>query len=430
MVVQNSPVSPVHTANFSERGSNTRTMTYKNKLTVCFDDILKVGAEMMMQQQLKNVQLDSYLVNGFSQSQQKLLKEKVKLFHGILDDLETSLSQSSSYLETLTALGKEKEKEREEAEKKRAEQENMRKVREQEELKKRQELEEASQQQQLQQNSKEKNGLGLNFSTTAPANTTDANGSKENYQELGSLQSSNQTQLKNANAANNGAAFSPLTTIRIQNQQAQPSDAMFNDLNSMDISMFSGLDSTGFDSTAFNATVDETKGFDDNDSGNNYNDINISSIENNTNNNINSTKNGKDNNNESNKNNNGDEKNKNNNENNENNNNSSEKNNNNNNNNNNDDNGNNNNNNNSGNDNNNTTNNDSSNKNNSITTGNDNENIVNNDLPTTVVSNPGDNPPPADNGEEYLTLNDFNDLNIDWSTTGDNGELDLSGFNI
>lgn len=47
----------------------------------------------------------------------KLLKEKVKLFHGILDDLETSLSQSSSYLETLTALGKEKEKEREEAEK-------------------------------------------------------------------------------------------------------------------------------------------------------------------------------------------------------------------------------------------------------------------------------------------------------------------------
>lgn len=92
-------------------------MTYKNKLTVCFDDILKVGAEMMMQQQLKNVQLDSYLVNGFSQSQQKLLKEKVKLFHGILDDLETSLSQSSSYLETLTALGKEKEKEREEAEK-------------------------------------------------------------------------------------------------------------------------------------------------------------------------------------------------------------------------------------------------------------------------------------------------------------------------
>lgn len=404
MVVQNSPVSSVHTANFSERGSNTRTMTYKNKLTVCFDDILKVGAEMMMQQQLKNVQLDSYLVNGFSQSQQKLLKEKVKLFHGILDDLETSLSQSSSYLETLTALGKEKEKEREEAEKKRAEQENMRKVREQEELKKRQELEEASQQQQLQQNSKEKNDLGLNFSTTAPANTTDANGSKENYQELGSLQSSNQTQLENANAANNGAAFSPLTTTRIQSQQAQPSDAMFNDLNSMDISMFSGLDSTGFDSTAFNATVDETKGFDDNDSGNNYNDINISSIENNTNNNINSTKNGKDNNNESNKNNNGDEKNKNNNENNENNN--------------------------SGNDNNNTTNNDSSNKNNSITTGNDNENIVNNDLPTTVVSNPGDNPPPADNGEEYLTLNDFNDLNIDWSTTGDNGELDLSGFNI
>ena len=244
---------------------STKTMTYKNKLTVCFDDILKVGAEMMMQQQLKNVQLDSYLINGFSQSQQRLLKEKVKLFHGILDDLETSLSQSSSYLETLTAIGKEKEKEREEAEKKRAEQENLRKVKEQEELKKRQELEEASQQQQRQQNSKEKNGLGLNFAATASANTMNANDSRQNYQELGSLQSSNQTpQIENTNAASNGTTFSPLTTMRSQGQQGQPSDAMFNDLNSMDISMFSGLDSTGFDSTAFSSTVDGTKGFDDN----------------------------------------------------------------------------------------------------------------------------------------------------------------------
>ncbi|QHS72220.1 Med2p [Saccharomyces paradoxus] len=419
MVLQNSPASSAHTTNSSERGSNTKTMTYKNKLTVCFDDILKVGAEMMMQQQLKNVQLDSYLINGFSQSQQRLLKEKVKLFHGILDDLETSLSQSSSYLETLTAIGKEKEKEREEAEKKRAEQENLRKVKEQEELKKRQELEEASQQQQRQQNSKEKNGLGLNFAATASANTMNANDSRQNYQELGSLQSSNQTpQIENTNAASNGTTFSPLTTMRSQGQQGQPSDAMFNDLNSMDISMFSGLDSTGFDSTAFSSTVDGTKGFDDNNLGNNYNGISISSIENNTKNNTDSIKNGKDNNSK----NNDKDKDKDNNNN--------ETNNSNNNNNNNNDNDNDEeskNNDSNGNDNNDS---DSNNKNNSSTSGNGNDNIVNNDLQTTVVPNPGDNPPPADNGEEYLTLNDFNDLNIDWSTTGDNGELDLSGFNI
>lgn len=36
----------------------------------------------------------------------------------------------------------------------------------------------------------------------------------------------------------------------------------------------------------------------------------------------------------------------------------------------------------------------------------------------------------GDNGEDYLTLNDFNDLNIDWSAAGEGGDLDLNGFNI
>ncbi|CAI4037887.1 hypothetical protein SMKI_04G2240 [Saccharomyces mikatae IFO 1815] len=440
MVVQNTSVPSVHIANLSERGNNIKAMTYKNKLTVCFDDILKVGAEMMMQQQLKNVQLDSYLVNGFNQSQQRLLKEKVKLFHGILDDLETSLSQSSSYLETLTELGKEKEKEREEAEKKRAEEENLRKAKEQQELKKRQELEEVSQQQQQEQNSKEKNGLGLNFSTETPADKIDASGSTQNDQEPGSLQPSNQTPIGNTNATSNSATFPPLATTQSQLQQGQPSDAMFNDLNSMDISMFSGLENSGFDSTAFNATVDGTKGFDDNDLGSNYNDMNISSIDTtNTNTTTNDIKNSNDNNNndgnddhdendddddneDDNENgnddngNNHDNKNSSSNENSNRNNNSSDSNN--------DNNGEN-----SNNDNN-DGNNNSNNKEKTRSSGTNNNNIINSDLQTTIVSNTGDNPPTADNGEEYLTLNDFNDLNIDWSTTGDNGELDLSGFNI
>ncbi|CAI4057805.1 Med2p SKDI_04G2310 [Saccharomyces kudriavzevii IFO 1802] len=395
MVVQSASVSSVHTVNSLEQEKNTETMTYKNKLTVCFDDILKVGAEMMMQQQSKNVQLDSYLVNGFSHSQQRLLKEKVKLFHGILDDLETSLNQSSSYVNTLTMLGKEKEKEREEAERRRAEEENLRKVKEQDELKKLQVLEETSQQQQ----SKEKNGLGLTFATKTPANTIGANETRQNNQEPESLQPPIQTQVETTNAANNGAAFSPLATTQTQGQQGQPSDAMFNDLNSMDISMFSGLDSTAFDSTAFNPPVGGAKSLDDNNLADNYSEMNISPVENtNSNNSSNSIKNSNDNNNNNNNNNKTND--------------------------------------NSDNNNNHTNisvskNNINVSKDNTSNSGNNNSNnITTNDLPTANVPNSGDNPPPAENGEEYLTLNDFNDLNIDWSTTGDNGELDLSGFNI
>ncbi|EJS44313.1 med2p [Saccharomyces arboricola H-6] len=407
MVVQNTSVSSVHTTNLVEQEKNTRTMTYKNKLTVCFDDILKVGAEMMMQQQLKNVQLDSYLVNGFSQPQQRLLKEKVKLFHGILDDLETSLSQSSSYVETLTVLGEEREKERQEAERKKAEEENLRKVKEQEELKKRQELEETSQHQQ--QQPREKEGLGINFTTTS--SMMGANGTRQNNQEPGSLQPSNQTEIESTNVANNGATFPPLTTTQNRGQQGQPSDGMFSDLNSMDISMFSGLDNTSFEPTAFNAPVDGTKDLADNNLVNNYNDLNVQATDNtNNNNSSDSIKNTNGNNNDNNNDSNNDSNNSNNNDNN---------------NNIDDDNDNNN------NDDRNSNKNTSNDTDNISSNGNNNSNnITNNDLQTINAPNSTDNPPPADNGEEYLTLNDFNDLNIDWSNTGDNGELDLSGFNI
>ncbi|CAI4059634.1 hypothetical protein SUVZ_04G2300 [Saccharomyces uvarum] len=384
MVVQNTPAPSVHIASSLEQGKSTKT-TYKNKLTVCFDDILKVGAEMMMQQQLKNVQLGSYLANGFSQSQQKLLKEKVKLFHGILDDLETSLNQSSSYVKTLTALGKEREKEREEAEMRKAEEENLRKLKEQEELKKRHELEEASQQQQQQQNPKEPNGLGIDFSTAAPSSTAGTNDRRQNNQELGPPLPSNQIQIENTNnAATNGTNFSPVAATQSQGQQGQPSDAMFNDLNSMDISMFSGLDNAAFDSTAFNAPPDSTKGLGDNNLANTNNDINTPSVNTNmsTNTSGNSNKNNTVNTNTTTT------------------------------------------------TTNNNDNNDNNNSNDNNNTNNNGNSIGSNDLQTANIPNAGDNPPPADNGDEYLTLNDFNDLNIDWSTTGDNGELDLSGFSI
>ena len=55
--------------------------------------------------------------------------------------------------------------------------------------------------------------------------------------------------------------------------------------------------------------------------------------------------------------------------------------------------------------------------------GNDGNNIVGNAMN-------GLNDPLQDPGDEYLTLNDFNDLNIDWNASGNGGDLDLNKFNI
>ena len=80
----------------------------KNKLTQCFDDILKISSEMLLQQQLKTIQLDSKVSNGFNASQQRSLKEKINLFHGILDDLEISIAKSFDYVDTIVEISNEK----------------------------------------------------------------------------------------------------------------------------------------------------------------------------------------------------------------------------------------------------------------------------------------------------------------------------------
>ncbi|KAL3230634.1 Mediator of RNA polymerase II transcription subunit 2 [Nakaseomyces bracarensis] len=371
--------------------------TYKNKLTSCFDDILKISSEMMMQQQLKNVQLDPYMVNGFSAQHQGALKEKIHLFHGMLDDLENALSKSNYYVESVASMGKEN---------KRAEMERLKKL--EEEKKRLREEEEARKKEEEEARRKEEEEAKAAAAAKAEAEARAAKAAadeeeKRKRQEEEEKQKQQQQQQASASASMfDGLDFTTdlssnnnNTTIKSPMGMAQASmgddgekkdssrgfggdtqKGLYGDLNTMDLSMFSDLDAGSFDTAGF-----------DNNTGNNNN---------NNNNNNTSASNDLSNNNKSNNN-----------------------------------------------DNNNTTNN--SNSNNGGSNNNDNSNSAfnipgNNDSGLGQEqldfdqSNPsamlGNDINMGDNGEDYLTLNDFNDLNIDWSTTGEGGDLDLNGFNI
>lgn len=291
---------------------------HKNRLTECFDDIMKVAAEMMVQQQLKTVQLDSSVVNGFSQAQQKVLSEKVHMFHAILDDLQTTLAKSKSYVGTIheIAVGKQKAKEKERADlkKRQEEEEQQRKNKEEEEKARREEIEKKADEQRQPQ-SKPDTAAGFPLDTSGGL-MSEFVGSPDMPMGMGQPQTASgatpgqQRQVP-------GSQPSPQSELR----QSQPSD--LGGMGSMDISMFPGLESSGFDMGTFNSGP---------------------------------------------------------------------------------------------------------------TGGSRSENI------TAEASGPNAEPNAnddsngfsmGDNGEDYLTLNDFNDMNIDWgSGGGDPGDLDLNGFNI
>ncbi|SCU85115.1 LANO_0C03378g1_1 [Lachancea nothofagi CBS 11611] len=74
----------------------TADVRHQNKLTKCFDDIMKAAAEMLVQQQIKSIQLSSNIAPGFTQSQHKLLGEKVHTFHSVLDDIDLTLTTAKS----------------------------------------------------------------------------------------------------------------------------------------------------------------------------------------------------------------------------------------------------------------------------------------------------------------------------------------------
>lgn len=314
---------------------------HKNKLTQCFDDIMKVAAEMMVQQQLKTVQLDPSVVNGFSRTQQMILSEKVHMFHAILDDLETTLDKSKTYVEAVYEIGKEKEKQKEEEREqlKRRQEEERKQI---EELKRRQEMEKEAQEQQ--QIIPVESDLKIDFSMDTPSGlladfadrNDDIDGNGINMQE--NQQKSVQTQATltplsqqhRQQSSHQRQQSSQQSPVNANDSMQQPTGEL-SDLSNMDISMFPGLENSGFDMSTFNAGMDGTK-------------TNI-----NNNRNVEPTGNI---------------------------------------------------------------------QKPSETNG---ENNSLNEAPSSGMN---------DNGDAYLTLNDFNDLNIDWTTSGDPADLDLNGFNI
>ena len=96
-----------------------------------------------MQEQLKMVQLDPAVANGFTANQKQLLRDRIHSFHGILDDLDITLSRCTEYIETVSRIGLERERARQE-ELKRLEEQRRQREREEAEaqLRRQRELEE------------------------------------------------------------------------------------------------------------------------------------------------------------------------------------------------------------------------------------------------------------------------------------------------
>lgn len=70
----------------------------ENKLTQCFDDILRISAELLTQQQLKTIKVQDKITNGYSMGQQRLLQERVSQFNSMLDSLDVSLQTTVDYV--------------------------------------------------------------------------------------------------------------------------------------------------------------------------------------------------------------------------------------------------------------------------------------------------------------------------------------------
>lgn len=335
--------------------------SHRNKLTQCFEDILKVSSEMMVQQQLRTVQLDSSVVNGFSQIQQRLLGEKIHMFHAILDDLETTLYKSKTYVQSVYDYGlereKQKQKEREEVRRRQEEEE----ARKQAELKKQLEEEKKAQAEELQNQEYNQSRIGtansdmdtkMNFSMdptnglladfggnepdlnipgvlTAKERPADSNQSPI---ELNSdLRTGHQTPQTAQSSLNQGSNHKQ-TPQQQKKQHLQQARNDSNDLG-MNMSMLSGLENGNLDMGDFNTRMNEVKDKD------NVNSNNIMPLADNF----------------------------------------------------------------------------------AGSSGNNNDTPTLNDAPANNL---------GDNEDDYLTLNDFNDFNIDWNTTGNPGDLDLNDFNI
>lgn len=306
---------------------------------------MKIASEMMVQQQLKTVQLDALVVNGFSQSQQRQLAEKIHSFHAILDDLETTLSKSKSYVQTVHDIGLEKERQKQkEMEEIRIKQEKEEELkRQQEELQKRAQEEEDQQQneqnkQQTQLNNSDSDSK-VDFSMATPHGLL-ADFGKNNTTDIDitgaiaakDLPMNSPTELNGeAQSTKHIRQYSAQQTPGLDQQSLQNGS---DDLG-MNMNMISGLDGGELDMPDFNARMNE------NNNGNNSNSNDGMPLAENFE--PSSSENNKD---------------------------------------------------------------------------------------VTALNNTSAGNNLDDNEDDYLTLNDFNDFNIDWNTTGNPADLDLNGFNI
>lgn len=82
---------------------------------------------MLVQQQIKSIQLSSDIAPGFTQTQYKSLGEKVHTFHSILDDLDLTLTASKNCIEKY-AVEAQARRQEEERQKAKAEEEARRKL--------------------------------------------------------------------------------------------------------------------------------------------------------------------------------------------------------------------------------------------------------------------------------------------------------------
>lgn len=316
--------------------------SHNNKLTQCFDDIMKVAAEMLVQQQLKTIKLDPRTTHGFTQTQYRSLRDKVHLFHSIMDDLDSTLTTSSEYLDTVTQSAVEKKKLQQQQ----------------------QEEEEAARRKQLQEEEEEKR--------RKQEQQLQKNTPTEPQQRL------NQTPI-DLTAPTPGSLLNDFDSNTNENGSASNFASEFSNLNDMDLSMFGGIEQDDFNMNDFNTTSATS-----NISRNNASSASNASMR--TANNMNDGRNNADKS-------------------------SSDGN---------------------GISNNSITNNSngSNNNNNSINNTVNSDNGKNNNNNNSNASNNSNNNNGNNNPDSYLTLNDFNDLGIDWNATGDPGDLDINDFNI
>ncbi|CCE61503.1 hypothetical protein TPHA_0A04290 [Tetrapisispora phaffii CBS 4417] len=352
---------------------------YRNKVTQCFDDILDVSTQMLVQQQLKTIQLDINVTNGFNLSQQKILHEKVNLFHSLLDDLECTLETSKTFTEHIAKLGKQREEEKLKKDKEREEELERTRKRLEDEEQKAKEKAEQEEKKKTEEEHVQSQKVGnidnesqlLNFNSSNDIESTDKldflvdtpsnlladfptknddlinsfaeTASNKNNKIEEKVNEDKMESNKAASEENKLTSATPADNGNTNNMGA----STFDNSNPIDMSMFSGLDGNGFDLGNFGSldtpslvtepTAPEVKHNDSNNVNENaekmIDQLNV-----------------------------------------------------------------------------------------------ENENVEKNDKSDTNTNN--DNNTIGDNTDDYLTLNDFNDLNIDWNANGDPEDIDLNIFNI